>query len=198
MNDLAKGAVLFRKGYYAKNRERFAALAGGQSPHSLFIACADSRVVPSLITGSGPGELFVIRNIANMVPPWEQAEKFLAVSSAIEYAVAVLKVANIIVCGHSNCGGCRLLMDGGADSLPLASAWVDISSAVRREQAGRPETDHIEQDNVLHQLERLNEYPIIAERYNDGSLSLWGWYYCIESGEIHQYNSETQRFELIT
>ncbi len=199
MSDFVKGSRHFRTTYYAENRARYASLARAQSPDCLFITCSDSRILPSRISESGPGESFVIRNIANMVPPWDRAGEFLAVSSAIEYAVEVLEVKNIIVCGHSNCGGCKLLREGGADSLPLASAWVALSSDIR-EKSNRSEPtseQQCERDNVLLQLKRLQEYPAIAQRCDQNRLSLHGWHYTIESGEIHQYDPGDDTFTLI-
>ena len=193
MDDLLKGTGLFRRGYYEENRQLFASLAEGQNPRHLFIACSDSRLLPSRITDSAPGDLFIIRNIANMVPPWNRAQDFLSVSSAIEYAVVALEVEMIIVCGHSGCGGCKLLMNGSQESLPLASSWVKISSEIG--QVDDPRV--FEQHNVLHQIQRLLDYPFIAERHNEGRLFLRGWHYTIETGEIHQYNTKSGQFELI-
>ena len=204
MKKLLAGIKAFKAGYYANERARFMNCAKGQNPRHLFICCSDSRVLPSRITESGPGELFIIRNIANMVPPYHRAEEFLAVSSAVEYAVEALEVENIIVCGHSDCGGCKLLMNGGQDRLLLASKWVELSAGVATARGdgsiagGAISNPQLyERNNVVHQMKQLLSYPSIAKRHEQGRLALWGWHYIIESGEIYQYNKDGDRFEII-
>ena len=111
MKDLNKGAVSFRKKDFDKHKDLFGNLSDTQKPHTIFIGCSDSRLVPSLITSTIPGELFIIRSVANIVPPYKRGVNFPAISAAIEYAVLSLGVENIIVCGHSNCGGCELCIN---------------------------------------------------------------------------------------
>ena len=118
MDKLLKGVVHFKKRDFEKHRGLFEGLGRDQKPHTLFIGCADSRVVPSLITKTLPGELFIVRNIANIVPPYRMADEYLATTSAIEYAVQMLNVENIVVCGHSNCGGCASLYQEQNEKLP--------------------------------------------------------------------------------
>ena len=109
MENLISGAIKFMQEDFKEHEELFESLKNKQNPHTLFIGCSDSRVIPNLITNTGPGELFVIRNIANIVPPYRVGEDYLATTSAIEYALNSLHIKNIVVCGHSNCGGCNAL-----------------------------------------------------------------------------------------
>ncbi len=129
---LAKGVTRFRRGYFRRNRERYAELVReGQTPHALFITCADSRVQPHAMTGTDPGELFVLRNVGNMVPPWAPTSECAAVGSAIEYAVQVLGVADIVVCGHSHCGACAALYADEQDDMQLTAKWLRQGDRVR-------------------------------------------------------------------
>ena len=131
MNKLLKGIVRFKKEDFEKHRSLFGSLRRKQTPHTLFIGCADSRVVPALITKTLPGELFIIRNIANIVPPFPLAEEHLSTSSAIEYALQILKVNNIIICGHSNCGGCSSLYHSSEKTTPHTDQWMKLAEPVK-------------------------------------------------------------------
>ncbi|RMF47272.1 MAG: carbonic anhydrase, partial [Deltaproteobacteria bacterium] len=132
MEKLFKGIMRFRREEFLAHRELFCRLGREQKPHTLFIGCSDSRVVPSLITQTHPGELFIVRNVANIVPPYRQTEEFVATTSAIEYAVQALEVDCIVVCGHSNCGGCAALHKSPEElaSLPHVRKWLEVSSEV--------------------------------------------------------------------
>ena len=109
MQEILDGAVKFMEEDFLEHKELFESLSDGQTPHTLFVGCIDSRVVPNLITNTMPGDLVVVRNIANIVPPYRKSEEFLATTSAIEYSLQALNVKNVIICGHSNCGGCAAL-----------------------------------------------------------------------------------------
>ena len=203
MQKLLDGIVKFRSEDFESHRELFSTLKAEQNPHTLFIACSDSRVDPNLITGTLPGELFIVRNIANMVPPYRETAEYAGVTSAIEYAVALLNVENIIVCGHSNCGGCAACLkpEEFLAELPHTKTWLQLADPVRdrilREvPAEEPALREwmMEQANVVEQLKHLATYPYVRERVASGRLKLSGWHYIIETGEIFIYDPATEEF----
>ena len=131
---LFEGAIKFKEENFIAYKELFENLKEGQNPHTLFVGCADSRVVPNLITNTLPGELFVVRNIANIVPPYREAEEYLATTSAIEYALEELKVENIIICGHSHCGGCAALYEEDHfTKMPNVQNWLKLIEPVKKQ-----------------------------------------------------------------
>jgi len=206
MEKLFKGIMKFRREEFDSHRQLFCRLGREQNPHTLFIGCSDSRVVPNLITRTRPGELFMVRNVANIVPPYRQTEEFVATTSAIEYAVKVLEVETIVVCGHSNCGGCAALHKSAEElaELPHVHKWLQVSAEVPQRVArlaveGTPEEREwlTERVNVLVQMRNLLSYPFIAERVTRGSLEILGWHYIIETGEIYNFNDRLQIFEHI-
>lgn len=207
MEKLFKGIARFRREDFESHRQLFKELGRKQQPHTLFIGCSDSRVVPELITRTRPGELFMIRNVANIVPPYRKTEDFAGTTSAIEYAVHVLDVEAIVVCGHSNCGGCAALHKSPEElqHIPNVARWLDASHEVkerveRQVVEGTPEEQEwlTEQINILVQMRNLLTYPYIRERYDQGKIEIFGWYYIIETGEIFNFNDHTETFELIT
>lgn len=206
MDRLFRGIMEFRREEFERHRELFLELGRQQKPHTLFIGCSDSRVVPNLITGSAPGELFIVRNVANIVPPYRSTEEYVATTSAVEYAVLALGVDTIVVCGHSNCGGCAALNKPEEElaHLPHVRKWLEVSHEVKgrvdRLMTGdTPEEREwlTEQVNVLVQMKNLLTYPYVREKYERGALKILGWHYLIETGEIYNFNDETQLFELI-
>lgn len=205
MKKLLEGIVKFRQGDFENHKELFIGLKEGQNPHTLFISCSDSRIDPNMITGTLPGELFIIRNIANIVPPYRETAEYVATTSAIEYAVLNLGVENIIVCGHSNCGGCAACLKSidSLNNLPHTKKWLELSYPVRdRVLKEFPENSPeirewmMEQGNVVEQLKHLLTYPYIKEKVCADSLKLSGWHYIIETGEIFIYNKDSQEFLL--
>lgn len=207
MKELFRGIMRFRRDDFESHKELFQQLGRVQKPHTLFIGCSDSRVVPNLITGTGPGELFVVRNIANIVPPYRKTEEYVSTTSAIEYAVLALGVSTIVVCGHSNCGGCSALNLSPQElqELPHVRKWLEVSAEVR------PRVDKLvtedtpaerewltEQVNILVQIKNLLTYPYVRERVESGAIKLLGWHYLIETGEIYNFNDVTQNFEPVT
>jgi carbonic anhydrase len=206
MDKLFNGTIKFRETSYEKNKELFEQLDRGQKPHTLFIGCSDSRVVPGLITKTLPGELFVVRNIANIVPKHHKTSEYVSTISAIEYAVNALEVENIVVCGHSNCGGCNALYaePEKLEHLPNVAHWLEQAEDVKNEVLFKhPNADEAhrewitEQTNVVRQMSNLLSYPYIKERYESGKLNILGWYYIIGKGEVYNFNKETYEFELI-
>lgn len=204
MEKLLDGIIRFRKEDFETHKELFTELGEKQKPHTLFISCSDSRIDPNMITGTKPGELFIIRNIANIVPPFRVSEEYLATTSAIEYAVLVLGVENIVVCGHSNCGGCAASMKSEEEmaALPHTKKWLELIHPVRDKVLERFTEDepearewYVEQGNVVEQLRHLLTFPYIKERVEAGKLVLSGWYYIIETGEIFVYNEESGLFD---
>ncbi|MBP1637782.1 MAG: carbonic anhydrase [Bacteroidetes bacterium] len=206
MKKLFNGAVSFRKKDFETHEDLFKDLSDSQEPHTLFIGCSDSRLVPSLITSTIPGELFMIRNVANIIPPYKKGDDYPGISSAIEYAVLSLEVKNIIVCGHSNCGGCAALYktEEQMKNLPHTSLWLELSRPVKnRVMQLLPNATYAEREwmteqmNVVEQINHLFTYPYILERYNNDKLNIHGWYYVIETGEIYNYDVDNGYFELI-
>lgn len=205
MQKLLDGIITFRRKDYEAHKELFQGLKASQYPHTLFITCSDSRIDPNMITGTLPGELFIVRNVANIVPPYSETSEYVSTMSAIEYAVLALNVENIIVCGHSNCGGCAASLKGMGDHSDLKHTkdWLELIEPVRNKviekmshvEQGAKEW-MMEQGNVLQQLKNLGTYPYIVERVNSGKLTLSGWHYIIETGEIYIYKPEEEGFVL--
>ena len=208
MRKLIKGIVDFRERLLPQYAEKFRVLAQGQTPDSLFITCADSRVVPDLLVSTDPGDLFVMRNVGNLVPPATvdgASTGDLSEASAIEFAIQVLKVSSIVICGHSECGAMKAaLARTPAANMPNLARWLHhCSSAVfRLEQEGPLDPqlslhDQLSQLNVLVQLEHLATYPMLRERIAAGTLQLSGWWFDIAKGEMFAYRRERRRFETI-
>lgn len=210
MNSLIAGLIKFRTQDYEEHKNLFNRLKRRQEPHTLFIGCSDSRVVPELITKSLPGELFVVRNIANIVPEYMEAYEYdiaatSSTTAAIEYAIKVLKVQNIIICGHSNCGGCSsiYLPDEVLDEMSATKKWLEIAKNVKTRVMEEIDgtdlemrewlTEHI---NIVEQIRHLLSYPYVEERYNKKELEIMGMYYRIETGEIFIFNPQKSAFEL--
>jgi len=208
---LLEGILRFRQADFEGHKDLFHELGRAQKPHTLFIGCADSRVVPNLITQTTPGELFTVRNIANIVPPYRVSTEYAATTSAIEYAVQALHVESIVVCGHSNCGGCAALHQPAEalEHLPNVRKWLEILQPVKAEvdklappdtPEGSPEEREwlTEQVNIVYQLRNLLSYPYIRSKLKAGELKIFGWYYLIETGEIFNYNAETKTFDPVS
>ncbi len=206
MKKLIDGAVAFRQKDFETHEQLFSELGKEQKPHTLFIGCSDSRLVPNMITATMPGELFIIRNVANIVPPYQETGEYLAAVSAIEFAIQALEVENIVVCGHSNCGGIAALYKPAEyfQKLPHTRKWLELALPVKEKVLKiLPDGNHAsrewltEQMNIVEQIHHLLTYPFLAEKYNKGLLTISGWYYIIETGEIFSYNETKGFFELI-
>ncbi|AXP08914.1 carbonic anhydrase [Campylobacter hepaticus] len=205
MENLINGAIKFMQEDFKEHEELFESLKNKQNPHTLFIGCSDSRVIPSLITNTGPGELFVIRNIANIVPPYRVGEDYLATTSAIEYALNSLHIRNIVVCGHSNCGGCNALYypSEELDKIPNVKKWLTMLDPIKQDIMMFSKNDLAmrswltEKLNLLNSLQNILTYPGVQEALDEKKLQVHAWYYIIETGEIYEYNFETKTFTLI-
>lgn len=203
LEEYAEGNKLFRS-YFKKNKESLLKLVtSGQSPKALFIGCSDSRVIPDLMVQSNPGDLFVIRNVGNFVPPFKPDEDFHATASGIEYAVSVLKVEEIIICGHTHCGACNHLYEKIDDpSLVHTKKWLELGESAKTSailslgmNADREDLLRLtEKLSVIKQIENILTYPNVKKRFEEGSLSIHGWCYDIETGEIDYYNADTYEF----
>jgi len=205
---LIAGIVDFRERMLPQYARRFQELAFSQSPDTLFITCSDSRVVPDLLASTHPGDLFTMRNLGNLIPP-ATVEGIsigdLSEASAIEYAVLVLNVMNIVVCGHSECGAMKAVIANDArPETPNLTKWLHHAhaAAFRLKQEGaldvklRPH-DQLSQLNVLVQLEHLMSYPIVREKVLSGTLCLSGWWFDVASGSMFAYDSGRRLFEII-
>lgn len=180
---------------FGQRPEEFAKLAEGQSPQVLFITCSDSRVVPALITGARPGELFELRTAGNIVPPYA-SEHPTSEAATIEYAVEVLGIRDIVVCGHSHCGAVGALVRGDdLDAVPAVRDW--LTNATPR-PAGAPEDPCVTegvQSHVLAQVLRLRSYPFIDKKLAEDQLTLHAWYYEVHTGAVRVHRAETDAFE---
>lgn len=181
-------------------QEQFQTLVkDGQHPTILFIGCSDSRLVPYLLTGTGPGELFIVRNVGAFVPPHDGSTGYHGTSAAIEFAVLQLKVSRIVVCGHSHCGGIRALYEGAPPQAKNLQAWLELGrEAVLPVQVSAEALRRTEQRAVVLQLERLMGYPMVRELVEAKKLALHGWHYVIEDGEIHVFDVTSGQFVPIT
>ncbi|MER7516724.1 carbonic anhydrase [Streptomyces sp. NPDC126499] len=183
---------------FGQRPEEFAPLAAGQSPAVLFITCSDSRVVPALITGARPGQLFELRTAGNIVPPYDNGSP-TGEAATIEYAVEVLGVQDVVVCGHSHCGAVGALVRGDdLDAVPAVRDW--LAHAAPEGADGRPDDPAVAdavRGHVLTQLLRLRSYPCVERRLADDRLRLRGWYYEVHTGAVHEYRPETDSFETL-
>jgi len=201
MDHLLSGIHQFHSQIFTREREFYAQLAEGQSPSALFVSCSDSRVDPNLILQANPGELFSLRNAGNLVPPYGASNG--GEGPSIEYAVAALKVQHIVVCGHSQCGAIKALLDPRqTDKLPAVRAWLQQAETTRRiveenygQLKGPALLEAAVQENVLVQVENLQTHPVVAAALQRGELTLHAWVYRLETGQILSFSSETEAFE---
>jgi carbonic anhydrase len=199
MNRIIQGIQRFQKHVYPRNRDLFQRLASGQSPEALFIACSDSRISLDLITQTAPGDLFVCRNAGSIVPAHGQSD---AISAAIEYAVSVLGVNHIVVCGHSDCGAMKgLLHPESVEGLPEVKQWLRHAEGARcaleRDYAGMPQAEALTlltKLNIRLQLDHLRTHPLVFARLQDHSLQLHGWFYHIGSGDVQVWEADQRRW----
>ncbi len=209
MEKLLRGIVDFRSRLLPQYVDRFRELSSRQTPDTLFISCSDSRVVPDLLVSTDPGDLFTMRNVGNLVPPSTALGDSIgdvSEASAIEYAVLVLQVSTIIVCGHSECGAMKAALSASVPpEAPNLDKWLHHakSAVFRLDQEGPLDKrwephNQLSQLNVLVQLEHLHTYPIVAERVRAGTLRICGWWFEIATGGMFSYERSKRKFEPIT
>jgi carbonic anhydrase len=202
---LIEGYRRFRDREWRGERDRWAELAEGQSPKVMVIACSDSRVDPSQIFDARPGEMFVVRNVANLVPPFERDKHYHGVSAALEFAVTQLEVEELVVMGHGFCGGCAAALTGQFDDAPhgeghFIAHWLDmlaeVSDAIRKrhDKLSREAYLEMEQEGVRLSLRNLRTFPWVAEREADGRLKLHGAYFAIADGILHACDEASGEF----
>jgi carbonic anhydrase len=201
---LIEGFQRFRERHFAEDSVQFQNLVQfGQTPKALVVACCDSRVDPALVLDCAPGDLFVVRNVANLVPPAENQGHYHGTSAALEFGVKDLAVRHIIVLGHAQCGGIHALLEGSVDKEEsFIAEWMGIADAAReqveREHANASsEVRHraCEQQAILVSLDNLRTFSWVRERVEQGKLALHGWYFDIERGELLGYDATTGKFE---
>ena len=199
MKKVVTGIMRFKQKEFEERRELFAELANGQSPEVLFITCADSRIDPNLVTQTEPGELFICRNAGNIVPPHTKVAG--GVTASIEFAVAVLGVRDIVVCGHTDCGAMKGAINPSAlQDLPHVCDWLEHSRGAvetvkaQRGVAGLAELNAVTEQNVLLQLAHLRTHPAVAARLSTGDITLHGWVYDIETGNVTCYDEDQDAF----
>jgi carbonic anhydrase len=201
---LLVGHQRFRRDFFHHERELFESFARGvHAPTTLMIGCCDARVDPNVIMGSDPGELFILRNIANLVPQYGEGHH-RSVGSAIEYAVHALKVPHIVICGHTQCGGLKALMEGPdklADAMPTLVSWLKDAEELRerlavllRDHPADQIATQLIYENVAVQLENLLTYPVVERALEAGTLQLHGWVFELADGTLSVYDPDTNEF----
>lgn len=205
MQKLVEGVHRFQAEEFGRYRNLFRKLAReGQKPHTLFITCSDSRVLAELITQSEPGDLFVVKNVGNIVPPGHVTGSTNSTAAAIEFAVEVLRVNDIVVCGHSQCGAMDTLMQPNEriSTMPHLDEWLRVADPVKQiiQTAYKHLTNDTErstaaaEENVLFALENLHSYPSVQQRLADGSLHLHGWFFKIATAQLFAYDPGMRQF----
>lgn len=200
MEKLVSGFLKFRAEVFGKRQELFNRLSQKQAPRALFITCSDSRVDPTLITQTEPGELFILRNAGNLVPPYGSMQG--GSTATIEYAMAVLKVPHIVVCGHTDCGVMKaLLRPEDVHDLPAVKEWVGQAETTRRlmrehytDLEGEARLIKTTQENVRAQLDHLRTHPSVSVQLRKGNVDLHGWVYSIATGDVWVYDLDSEEF----
>jgi carbonic anhydrase len=201
MERLLEGFQRFKKDVFPSRKHLFHQLAEGQNPDALFITCADSRVVPDLILQTQPGDLFICRNAGNMVPPYGESQGG-GIAATIDYAVSVLNVKHVIVCGHSDCGAMKaLLTPEKLDAVPTVKRWLahgELALRVVTENYGHLPEDELMQalieENVVAQLDHLRTFPSVAARLASARIQLHGWTYNIATGDVRAWDPSTGQY----
>jgi carbonic anhydrase len=190
---LFEGYQRFREGYFEKNKDRLEQLALSQAPEVAIVSCCDSRVDPGILFDADPGEIFVIRNVANLVPPYETTGNYHGTSAALEFAVTCLKVKQIVILGHANCGGIKSLMENETSfqAEGFIDSWMNLAAKAKKEVLEREDLHDMQQKihacektAVNHSLQNLMLYPWIKDRVEAGELELLGCFYDLRNGEL--------------
>lgn len=197
MKKLIQGLVDFRRHTLPAYRLTFAKLAKSQNPDCLFIACSDSRVVPNLFASTNPGDLFVVRNVGNLVPTHATASRDQSVSSALEFSVLALGVNDIVVCGHSNCGAMKGLLGGqlpeGASTLGgwLSHGQSSLARMAKEDDGGDlPDYDRLSRANVLEQVDHLRSFPFVQQRISEGKVRVHAWWFDVGSADVYAHEPD--------
>ena len=200
MPTFAAGVVRFQNEVYPQKKELFEKLSEGQSPEALFITCSDSRIETAMITQTEPGELFIVRNAGNIVPP--HTTHTGGITASIEFAVAALNVPHIVICGHTECGAMKGAMNPeGLDALPHVREWLGYSRAaveiVKELGASKSDEEKMKmllEQNIILQINHLETHPAVAKRLAKGDLNIHGWVYDIKTGEVDAYDQGQKKF----
>ena len=203
---LMKGFRQFQDQFFSGGSKLYETLNGWQGPKSLFIGCSDSRTDPALLTSSGPGDLFVVRNIANLVPPYEVGGGHHGVSSAIEYAVVNLNVENIVILGHRQCGGIRALLEPEATRAGgFVQRWMSLAESAKQRAIAAVGTDdkdalwrRCELESIRGSLENLRSFPFVEEAIRTRGMALYGMYFDLERGELLDLDEKTGTFSPVS
>ena len=198
---LLQGFSRYQQRYFGDDAALYEQLKAGQKPTTLVIGCCDSRVHPPALLGTEPGEMFVVRNVANLVPPFDPNSEHASVAAALEFAVQVLQVKRVIVLGHEGCGGIRGLMDDSAPNGSSLAKWLDIAQTAKqaavtafRKNPQRDAYEICEQMALLVSLSNLLSYPWLAEKVAEGAVQVDGWYFDMRSGSLSGYDSDRGEF----
>jgi carbonic anhydrase len=204
MEQLVQGIHQFQTSYFCSQQELFERLAASQAPMALFITCSDSRISPDILMQTKPGDVFILRNAGNMIPPYGASTGGEA--ATIEYAIRALDIKHIIVCGHSHCGAIKALLHPELlVEMPAVASWLSHAEATRR--IVKENYSHLDdvakqkaaiEEHVLVQLENLRTHPAVAARLSKGDLTLHGWVYKIETGEVYSYSPTQGQYETLT
>lgn len=202
VEELIEGYRRFRGGEYSARAELYRQLGEGQAPGIMLIGCADSRADPSDIFDAGPGQLFVVRNVANLVPPYQPDGGLHGVSAALEYAVNVLQVAHIVVMGHGGCGGVTASLEGEGNPAigEFVTPWVKLLESARERVVASGSVNPqfaLELEGIETSITNLLSFPFVADAVERGSLELHGAWFAIKHGELHWRNAKSRRFEVV-
>jgi len=204
MKKLIQGILEFRKNLTDEKSALFAKLALGQKPDTLFIACSDSRVVPNVFASTNPGDLFVIRNVGNLIPPQSEGLHDTSAAAALEFSLLNLNVVDIVICGHSECGAMKALIDGKDSCCSHLGNWLQYGKeSLKRVKSGftldpsLSEENQLSQVNVLQQMEHIASYPFVRERLEKKSLHIHGWWFDIAKAHVYCYEESVNKFVLI-
>lgn len=196
MNNLLPGLRKFSEKVFPGQQQHFESLAQGQKPHTLMITCSDSRIDPNLVTQSKPGELFVVRNAGNIVPPFGASRG--GEEAAIEFAIEGLGVRNIVICGHSQCGAMAALSGKvNLDGLPCVKSWLGHAQGTKKRidnMAGDYDLSHVVEENVLVQADNLRTHPSVSGALRAGRIQIFGWVYSFETGSIAVYDPKLKKY----
>lgn len=203
MQKLVSGLHKFQSEIFGTHQDLFQKLSTGQNPEALFITCSDSRINPNLLTQTGPGDLFILRNAGNIVPPFGDGRS--AEAATIEFAVAGLGVKHIVVCGHTLCGAMKGLLNPSAlDTMPAVRAWLSHAEATRRvieenysHLEGEAKLTATTEENVLAQVENLRTHPSVRAAMARGDLAVYAWVYKIQTGQVFQFEHERGQYGLM-